>query len=233
MATDCTPLEEQLRALNKEQLDASLRTTEEQRAADRLNELAAREAGLKGAVGAYGELISGYDNGIRAIELPLETRIGEYEEGVKSLQSKRQEHVAELQRATTTADRDRVNNNIAMTDLAIREHELGIQQMKDQMMTSTADLKSQREEARRDLQSHERQLSELQPDLNASAQAMEDAAEVARRAFERLEELKGLVEAKQRQIDDCRKRKDEEERSAEPASSEPSVIDDDSGWFRP
>jgi chromosome segregation ATPase len=229
MASDCTALEAELRALNKEQLDESLHTTEEQRAADRLNDLASREDGLKAAVAGYGQLITSYDNGIRAIELPLETRIGEYEQGVKSLQSDRQKHVAELQRATTPADRGRVKNNIAMTDAAIREHQLGIQQMKDAMMNSTADLRSQREEAKRDLQSHEQQLSDLQSELGAGAQAVKDAAEAAKRAFERLQVLKSLVEDKQQQLAECRKKKEEEEA----ASTSSPVTGDPTRWFRP
>jgi chromosome segregation ATPase len=229
MASDCTALEAELRALNKEQFDVSLHTTEEQRAADRLNDLASREDGLKAAVAGYGQLITSYDNGIRAVELPLETRIGEYERGVQSLQLDRQKHVAELQRATTPTDRDRVKNNIAMTDAAIHEHQLGIQQMKDTMMNSTAALRSQRDEAKRDLQSHEQQLSDLQSELSAGAQAMKDAAEAAKGAFERLQELKSLVAEKQRQLGECRKKKEEEEA----ASTSSPVTGDPTRWFPP
>jgi chromosome segregation ATPase len=229
MATDCSALEQELNDLNRQQSDAALALSREPESARTLDDLAGREQGLSAAVDGYRQVISDYDNSIKSLDTSMTSRIREYEDGPRgltALQAERRGLVIELRTATDTADRDRIENNIKMVDLAVQEHEAGIRQMKDTLATSLAEMRRLRAEAERDVQSHQRQLEDVRAELPAAQAEAEAAAAQTAEAFKRLEDLKTRVAAKQQQVQDCHDRRREEENPEPPHHS-------GDGWFRP
>jgi chromosome segregation ATPase len=233
MATDCSGLEAALKALHEQQARAALDLAEEPKAAAALDEILGREQMLGEAISGYEAVVREYERAIASLESSIGSRKREYERGLIDLHTQHRSLNAERERTSDVVDSDRLDNNMRMVSLAIRQHEEGLRQLEHTLSTSRAELNSVKTQAAADVVSHKKQLAELQPQIENARQHQEAASEQAREGKRRLQELQGEITAKRKELDDCRKRNDEESAGAGSEDGAGAGGGSGNGWFPP
>jgi chromosome segregation ATPase len=237
MPVDCTSLEDRLNTLNKEMSTAAIEEgdvlqaeVEAQRALDAAN---GKVESLRAAVAAYEGVVKDLDRSVTEIEAAAGKRIDEYVTGLTELDSRRSDLGYELAEATDAAEIERINNNIAMTEAAIKEHELGVRQLEAGRDAAVKEMRANQAQVSADLASHQQQLQTALADVPFAERAAGAAADKARHAKARLARIRKDIDDASERLNECRERqRDERERSHGDGEAEPPV-DDGSGWFRP